>query len=245
MDLAVVGRARRRAASRVFQGRAGSSLRSNMPGQHGGAPRPRRPGRARSRRGRRSARRRADVGARLAEVAGEGLRAAPPGRCRRATRSARRARLASGSSPEASWTRATAQRRSRPQGASRAGRPASMATAACARPGPADLRAWRTADGSRAVVLAGGTAARLGGVDKAGVEHAGRTLLEPWPLDGVPRRRRGRGRRRRRCAPTGPVTFVREDPPHGGPSAALLTGVDALLHRPPLVAGARRRHAAA
>jgi molybdopterin-guanine dinucleotide biosynthesis protein A len=78
-----------------------------------------------------------------------------------------------------------------------------------------------------AVVLAGGTAARLDGVDKASVEHQGRTLL-CWALDAVvdagevvvvgdpvPTHR--------------PVTFTREDPRHGGPVAALLTGRDALL----------------
>lgn len=80
-----------------------------------------------------------------------------------------------------------------------------------------------------AVVLAGGRAARLGGVDKASVEVGGRTLLA-HALDAVvdaaevvvvgdpvPTER--------------PVTFVREDPRHGGPVAALLTGRDALLRR--------------
>jgi len=77
-----------------------------------------------------------------------------------------------------------------------------------------------------AVVLAGGTAARLDGVDKAGVEHAGRTLLEhalaatadaaETVVVGEP-------------VPTSrPVTFTREDPPQGGPAAGLLAGVDAL-----------------
>lgn len=81
-----------------------------------------------------------------------------------------------------------------------------------------------------AVVLAGGRAARLGGADKASIEVAGRTLLahaldalvdasevvvvgDPVPTDR-------------------PVTFCREDPRYGGPVAALLTGVDALLRRP-------------
>lgn len=78
-----------------------------------------------------------------------------------------------------------------------------------------------------AVVLAGGTAARLGGVDKASVEHRGRTLLS-WALDAVvdagevvvvgdP------------VSTDRPVTFTREDPRHGGPVAAMLTGRDALL----------------
>ena len=78
-----------------------------------------------------------------------------------------------------------------------------------------------------AVVLAGGVAARLDGADKASVELHGRTLLT-WALDAVidaaevvvvgdP-------------VPTDrPVTFTREDPRHGGPVAALLTGRDALL----------------
>ena len=78
-----------------------------------------------------------------------------------------------------------------------------------------------------AVILAGGTAVRLDGADKASVELHGRTLLT-WALDAVidaaevvvvgdpvPTER--------------PVTFTREDPRHGGPVAALLTGRDALL----------------
>lgn len=78
-----------------------------------------------------------------------------------------------------------------------------------------------------AVVLAGGRAARLDGVEKASIELGGRTLLA-WTLDAlvdaaevvvvgdrVPTER--------------PVTFVREDPRYGGPVAALCTGVDALL----------------
>src|SRR3954471_2404324 len=78
-----------------------------------------------------------------------------------------------------------------------------------------------------AVVLAGGVAARLDGADKSSIELSGRTLLT-WALDAVvdavevvvvgdpvPTHR--------------PVTFTREDPRHGGPVAALLTGRDALL----------------
>lgn len=78
-----------------------------------------------------------------------------------------------------------------------------------------------------AVVLAGGTAVRLDGADKASIELGGRTLLT-WALDAVvdaaevvvvgdpvPTHR--------------PVTFAREEPRHGGPVAALLTGRDALL----------------
>ncbi|MEO9322293.1 NTP transferase domain-containing protein [Nocardioides sp. C4-1] len=85
-----------------------------------------------------------------------------------------------------------------------------------------------------AIVLAGGRAARLGGVDKASVEVDGRTLLahaleavvdasEVVVVgDQVPTDR--------------PVTFCRESPRHGGPVAALLTGVDRLLRRTPTVA---------
>ena len=91
-----------------------------------------------------------------------------------------------------------------------------------------------TAGGLCGVVLAGGTAARMDGVDKAGVELAGRTFLA-YAVDafldadevvvvgpaGVRTER--------------PVTFVCEDPPRGGPVAGLLTGVDALLRAPRLV----------
>ncbi len=85
-----------------------------------------------------------------------------------------------------------------------------------------------------AVVLAGGTAARMDGVDKAGVEYAGRTLLEHALAavagaseivvvgEAVPTSR--------------PVTFVWEDPPQGGPAAGLLAGVDALSRVPETVA---------
>ena len=85
-----------------------------------------------------------------------------------------------------------------------------------------------------AVVLAGGTAVRLDGADKASLEVAGRTLLA-LALDalvdatevvvvGTP-------------VPTGrPVTFTREDPPSGGPAAGLLAGRDALARTPPWLA---------
>ena len=91
-----------------------------------------------------------------------------------------------------------------------------------------------TAAGFCGVVLAGGTAARMDGVDKSSVELHGRSLLEHAVdafLDadevvvvGPP------------SVPTArPVTFACEDPPRGGPVAGLLTGVDALLRRPRLV----------
>ncbi len=85
-----------------------------------------------------------------------------------------------------------------------------------------------------AVVLAGGTAARLGGVDKASVEHRGRTLLS-WTLDAVV----DAGEVVVVGAPVPaerPVTFTREDPRHGGPVAGLLTGRDALLDDRPWLA---------
>jgi molybdopterin-guanine dinucleotide biosynthesis protein A len=84
-----------------------------------------------------------------------------------------------------------------------------------------------------AVILAGGTAARLDGADKASLEHAGATFLEHALAatgaaaevvvvgDAVPTSR--------------PVTFVREDPPLGGPVAGLVTGRRALASRPDAV----------
>ncbi|MFF8511565.1 DUF6457 domain-containing protein [Streptomyces sp. NPDC015492] len=77
-----------------------------------------------------------------------------------------------------------------------------------------------------AVVLAGGAARRLGGADKPGVRVGGRPLLdrvlaacrraERTVVVGVPR-------------PTvRPVHWTREDPPGGGPLAALDAGVRAM-----------------
>ncbi|WP_231482578.1 molybdenum cofactor guanylyltransferase [Nocardioides sp. URHA0020] len=81
-----------------------------------------------------------------------------------------------------------------------------------------------------AIVLAGGRAVRLGGADKASVEHRGRTLLEhalealadaaEVVVVGDP------------VPTTRPVSFVRESPAYGGPVAALLTGRDALRDTP-------------
>ena len=84
-----------------------------------------------------------------------------------------------------------------------------------------------------AVVLAGGTAARMGGVDKASIELGGVTLLE------------------RALAATLPavevvvvgtevptsraVTWTREDPAGGGPAAGLLAGLDGFVRPPELV----------
>jgi molybdopterin-guanine dinucleotide biosynthesis protein A len=87
--------------------------------------------------------------------------------------------------------------------------------------------------GWAAVVLAGGTAVRLDGADKASLEHGGRSLLEhalaavaaatEIVVVGEP-------------VPTSqPVTFTRESPAGGGPLAALCAGVAALVGRPRLV----------
>lgn len=85
-----------------------------------------------------------------------------------------------------------------------------------------------------AVILTGGTAARMDGVDKASLEYAGRSLLEHALAavsaavevivagESVPTSR--------------PVTFVREEPPMGGPAAGLLAGRDATAARPRFLA---------
>jgi molybdopterin-guanine dinucleotide biosynthesis protein A len=75
-----------------------------------------------------------------------------------------------------------------------------------------------------AVVLAGGAASRLGGVDKAAAEVGGRRLL-----DRVLAAVAGAGRivvvgPERGWEPPG-VVVVREDPPGGGPVAALAAGL--------------------
>lgn len=74
-----------------------------------------------------------------------------------------------------------------------------------------------------AVVLAGGAAKRLGGVDKPGVRVGGRALLDRV-LAGC----RGAGRTvvvGGRRATVRPVVWAREEPPGGGPVAALDAGV--------------------
>ena len=80
------------------------------------------------------------------------------------------------------------------------------------------------------MILAGGTAARLDGADKASLEHAGSTFLERALVataaaaevvvvgEQVPTSR--------------PVTFVREDPPLGGPVAGLVAGRAVLARTP-------------
>ncbi|HYH35051.1 MAG TPA: NTP transferase domain-containing protein [Nocardioides sp.] len=84
-----------------------------------------------------------------------------------------------------------------------------------------------------AVILAGGTAARLDGADKASLEYGGSTFLERALSaaraagevvvvgDAVPTTR--------------PATFVREDPPLGGPVAGIVAGRSALAHEPDTV----------
>lgn len=83
------------------------------------------------------------------------------------------------------------------------------------------------------IVLSGGSAVRLQGAGKASIEIAGTTLLEhvlgalaevPEVVvvgDQVPTSR--------------PVTFVREDPPGGGPGAGLLAGLEGFARTPRLV----------
>ena len=84
-----------------------------------------------------------------------------------------------------------------------------------------------------AVVLCGGTAARMDGIDKASIEIGGVTTLERALAatmsarevvvvgEEVPTSR--------------PVTWTREDPSGGGPAAGLLAGVDVFWSAPDLV----------
>lgn len=92
-------------------------------------------------------------------------------------------------------------------------------------PAPGVLDACEAHDAYDAVVLAGGSARRLGGADKPGVRVGGRALLErvlsacagaaATVVVAAPR-------------PTArPVRWVREDPPGGGPVAALDAGLRA------------------
>jgi molybdopterin-guanine dinucleotide biosynthesis protein A len=82
-------------------------------------------------------------------------------------------------------------------------------------------------------VLAGGAAARMGGIDKASIEIGGRTLLERalTVLEAVPEVVVVGTQ-----VPTSrPVTFTREDPAGGGPAAGLLAGLAAFPRPPDLV----------
>jgi molybdopterin-guanine dinucleotide biosynthesis protein A len=90
------------------------------------------------------------------------------------------------------------------------------------------------ASGFCGVVLAGGTAARMDGVDKASVELHGRTLLE-LAVDAFVDAEEVVVVAPASVRTQRPVTFVSEDPPRGGPVAGLLAGVEALLRRPALV----------
>lgn len=83
------------------------------------------------------------------------------------------------------------------------------------------------------IVLTGGTAARLGGADKAALEVRGRPLLEHAlaALAGV-----GEVVVVGPEVPTSrPVTFRREDPPGGGPAAAVAAGLSGFARRPGVV----------
>jgi molybdopterin-guanine dinucleotide biosynthesis protein A len=85
-----------------------------------------------------------------------------------------------------------------------------------------------------AVVLTGGTAARMGGVDKASIEIDGVTLLEralSATMSAVEVVVVGAQ------VPTSrPVTWTVEHPAGGGPAAGLLAGAERFLVRPALLA---------
>jgi len=85
-----------------------------------------------------------------------------------------------------------------------------------------------------AVVLTGGSGARLGGADKAALELAGVSLLERALAATVAATEVvvvGRHVRTSR-----PVTWTLEDPPSGGPAAGVLAGLDRLTDAADLVA---------
>jgi molybdopterin-guanine dinucleotide biosynthesis protein A len=90
------------------------------------------------------------------------------------------------------------------------------------------------AAGFSGVLLAGGTAARMDGIDKASIELHGRTLLE-ISLDSFLDADEVVVVGPRTVRTTRPVTFTVEDPPRGGPVAGLLTGVDMLLRPAQLI----------
>ena len=80
-----------------------------------------------------------------------------------------------------------------------------------------------------AVVLTGGTGARLGGADKAGLEVGGVSLLEralAATVAAVEVVVVGAA-----VPTTRPVHWTREDPPGGGPAAGLLAGLRALAEQ--------------
>lgn len=97
-------------------------------------------------------------------------------------------------------------------------------------------------DAFDAVVLAGGRARRLGGLDKADITLAGRAMVE-YVLDGVAEARRvvvvGPPHLARATEPPrAAVSAVLEDPPFGGPVAGLAAGLAAIPDREgaPLIA---------
>jgi len=83
------------------------------------------------------------------------------------------------------------------------------------------------------IVLTGGGAARFGGADKASIEVAGATLLERalGALAEIPDVVVVGDE----VATSRPVTFLREDPPGGGPAAGLLAGLAGFPSPPRLV----------
>ena len=84
-----------------------------------------------------------------------------------------------------------------------------------------------------AVILAGGTAVRMDGVDKASIELAGVTLLERALAATMPAVEVVVAGTE---VPTSrPVTWTREDPAGGGPAAGLLAGLDRFARTPDLV----------
>lgn len=85
-----------------------------------------------------------------------------------------------------------------------------------------------------AIILTGGTAARMDGADKASIELGGVTLLEralSATVTAVEVVVVGE-----QVPTTRPVTWTREDPVSGGPAAGLLAGLDRFLRPPDLVA---------
>lgn len=94
---------------------------------------------------------------------------------------------------------------------------------------PLDLVDAVTASHAAAIVLAGGRGRRLGGVDKPALRIGNRTLLDVAlaAVAGAPAVVVGPDR----DVPPG-VTVVREDPPGGGPAAAIAAGVAALPELP-------------
>ena len=85
-----------------------------------------------------------------------------------------------------------------------------------------------------AVILTGGTAARMDGADKASLEVGGVTLLEralAATTDAVEVVVVGD-----RIPTSRPVSWTREEPPSGGPAAALLAGLARFARPPDIVA---------